>query len=178
MRSTEPYGRLYRRLAARAAIEEERARRERRVAAARYDDLMGLAPAARRKAIAEDGRFASFTLADLLLDVGRDVCAADPEAARELARLALAIARRLPGGRYGPSLVADLEARGWAWLGSGRARTDPAGAREAFLRAEACLARGSGDPLVQAEVLCLAAEVLDGAELEAGFAAPPPARVH
>lgn len=165
MRSFEPCRRLYHRLAARAAAEEARARRERRVAADRYDELMTLAPGARRVAIAEADRLASFALADLLLDVSRDVCAADPEAGRELARLALAMARRLHGGRYLPSLVADLEARGWAYLGSSRVSTDPAGAREAFIHAESCLARGSGDPLAQAEILCLSAGVLDDAGL-------------
>lgn len=165
MRSFDPYGRLYRRLAERAAIEEARAARERLSATHRYDELMDLAPEARTGAIDFGDRFGSFALADLLLDVGRDVGDADAEASRELARLALAMVRKLDAGRYGPALVADLEARAWAYLGHGRARTDPSGAQEAFLRAESCLARGTGDPLAEAEVLCLSAGVIGDPDL-------------
>lgn len=172
------YGAVFRRLAERLGPEEARSARERQAAGGRYDELMGLAPEARTAAIQAEERFATFALADLLLDVSRDVCAADPEAGQELARLALAVAGRLDLERYGRFLVADLEARSWAYLGCARARTDPPAARQAFLRAARYLDQGSGDPLEEAEVLCLCAEPPDDPR---GIATAPPTpsvRVH
>lgn len=160
----ERYGAVFRRLVERLGPEEARAAREHRAANGRYGELMELPPAARAHAIEAGERFATFALADLLLDVSRDVCAADPEAGQELALLALAVAARLDLGRYGRCLVADLEARSWAYLGCARARTDPPAARQAFLRAAGCLDRGSGDPLEEAGVLCLCADAGDDAD--------------
>lgn len=173
------YGGVFRRLVERLGPEEARAAREHRAAGGRYGELMELPPAARAHAIEAGERFATFALADLLLDVSREVCAADPEAGQELALLALAVAGRLDPGRYGRCLVADLEARSWAYLGCARARTDPPAARQAFLRAAGCLDRGSGDPLEEAAVLCLCAGAGDGAACPVPGAPPPaPARVH
>lgn len=176
--AAEAYGDLFRRLVERLAPEEERSARERRAAAGGYDELMGLAPEARTAAIEECERFATFALADLLLDVSRDVCAADPEASHELARLAQAVAGRLDPGRYGRTLLADLEARSWAYLGCARAGTDPPGARLAFLRAARHLDRGSGDPLEEAEILCLCAGFADDPGLRGRGGSPLIARVH
>jgi hypothetical protein len=174
----ERYGAVFRRLAERLAAEEARSALERRTAGGRYDELMGLAPEARTAAIEAGEPFATFALADLLLDVSRDVCAADPEAGQELALLALAVAGRLDPGRYGRCLVADLEARSWAYLGCARAAIDPPAARQAFLRAAGCLDRGSGDPLEEAEVLCLCAETPDCPQGIAPLPRTPSVRVH
>jgi hypothetical protein len=174
----ERYGAVFRRLAERLAPEEARSARERRTAGGRYAELMGLTPEARTAAIEAGEPFATFALADLLLDVSRDVCAADPEAGQELALLALAVAGRLDPGRYGRCLVADLEARSWAYLGCARAAIDPPAARQAFLRAAGCLDRGSGDPLEEAEVLCLCAETPDCPQGIAPLPRTPSVRVH
>lgn len=161
MRPIDPNGQLYRRLAERAVAAEVRAELERLAAPGRYEELMRLAPRERAATVERDGRFATFALADLLLDLSREVRTADPEAGRDLVRLAQAVTVRLDAGRYGTSLLADLEGRAWAYLGDAQTETDPASARDAFERAEACLARGSGDPLAEAEVVCLSAGVLD-----------------
>jgi hypothetical protein len=174
----ERYGAVFRRLAERLAEEEARSALERRTVGGRYDELMGLAPEARTAAIEAGEPFATFALADLLLDVSRDVCAADPEAGQELALLALAVAGRLDPGRYGRCLVADLEARSWAYLGCARAAIDPPAARQAFLRAAGCLDRGSGDPLEEAEVLCLCAETPECPQGIAPLPRTPSVRVH
>lgn len=175
----ERYGAVFRRLVERLGPEEARAARERRAADDRYGELMELPPAARAHAIGAGEGFATFALADLLLDVSRDVCAADPEAGQELALLALAVAGCLDTGRYGRCLVADLKARSWAYLGCAQAWTDPPAARQAFLRAAGCLDRGSGDPLEEAGVLCLCAGAADDADCIVPGAPPQaPARVH
>lgn len=176
--ASERYGAVFRRLVERLGPEEARSVRERQAARGRYDELMGLAPEARTAAIEAGEPFATFALADLLLDVSRDVCAADPEASQELARLALAVAGRLDPGRYGRCLVADLEARSWAYLGCARAGTDPPAARQAFLRAAVCIDRGSGDPLEEAELLCLCAETPDGPRGVATASRMPSVRLH
>ena len=174
----ETYGAVFRRLVERLGPEEARAARERRAATGRYGELMELPPAARTHAIEAGERFATFALADLLLDVSRDVCSADPEAGQELALLALAVAARLDPGRYGRCLVADLEARSWAYLGCARARTDPPAARQAFLRAAGCLDRGSGDPVEEAGLLCLCAAGDDADCPVPGVPPPAPATIH
>ncbi|HSL84191.1 MAG TPA: hypothetical protein VLF66_15570 [Thermoanaerobaculia bacterium] len=175
----ERYGAAFRRLEERVGPEEARAARERRAAAGRYGELMELPPGTRAHAIQAGERFATFALADLLLDVSRDVCAADPEAGQELALLALAVAGRLDPARYGRCLVADLEARSWAYLGCARASLDPPAARQAFLRAAGCLDRGSGDPLEEAGLLCLCAGAGEDAACPVPGAPPrAPTRIH
>lgn len=178
MRPIDPYGQLYRRLVERAVAEEGRAELERLAAPGRYEELMRLAPGERTATVERDGRFATFALADLLLDLSRDVRVADPAAGRDLVRLAQAVTVRLDPGRYGRSLLADLEGRAWAYVGTAHAETDPASAREAFERAESCLARGSGDPLAEAEVVCLAAGVLEAPPALGTAASTPGQGVH
>lgn len=166
----EVYSPLFHRLLDRLAIEQERAREDHALAAARYDELMALPRAAREAVIRSEERFASFSLGGLLLDTSLEVHREDPEAGLELSRLALAVADRIDPERHGSGLVADLRARCWAYLGEAWSSTDRAAARRAFRRARSFLLHGSGDPLAEAEVLCLAAGLLDS---RAGRGAAP-----
>lgn len=169
----EVYTPLFGRLLDRVAVEQARAREDHAMAAARYDELMALSPSEREAAIRSEERFASFSLAGRLLDTSLEVHRDDPEAGLELSRLALAVADRLDPGRHGSGLLADLRARCWAYLGEAWSQTDPAASRRAFRRARTLLLHGSGDPLAEAEVLCLAAGLLDsGAGREAAHGRP------
>lgn len=171
------YSDAFRRILARLELEQERAREERDGAAARYDELMTIAPPAREAAIRNDERYASFALATRLLDASLEVRLADPQAGLELSRLALIVTERLDPGRYGAGLMADLKARCWAYLGDASGGSDPPGALQAFDRARQHLVGGSGDPLAEAEVFCLEARLLEpsgGSEPVLGG----PARVH
>lgn len=143
---------------------EQRAAREESGAADLYEALMGLGPARREVAIQSDDRFASYPLAERLLAACREVRNEQPESSLELARLALAVCSRLDVRRYGAGLVADLEARAWAYLGDLWSASSPIAAREAFRLALGHLMRGSGDPLEEAEVVALCAAATDDFE--------------
>ena len=130
-----------------------------------YDTLMNLSPSRREVAIHTEARFVSYSLAERLLDAGREVRREQPETSLDLVRLALAVADRLPTERYGAGLVSDLKARSWAYLGDLWIDASPPAAGEAFRLALGHLMRGSGDPLEEAEVLRLCAIATDDFEV-------------
>jgi hypothetical protein len=149
------------RVLSRAADEESRATGEAAEAEALYDELMRLSRERREVALHTESRFASFALADRLLDACREVRHEQPEASLELAHLALAVAGRLDAGRYGSGISSDLTARAWAYLGDLWIESSPPAAGEAFRLALGHLLRGSGDPLEEAEVVALCAGATD-----------------
>ncbi len=153
------YAGLFQRVSAHLGEEEERARRERERAEVLYDELMGMEPSLREDRIFGDSRFASFALAELLLGAALEVRPDDRAASRELAHLGLVVADGLDPALYGTGLLEDLKARGWAYLGESWADVAHSASREAFRLAESHLRRGSGDPLEEAEILALSAEV-------------------
>lgn len=152
-RYTAPFDRVL----ARVAAEEARAADEAAAARSLYDDLMRLSPERREVAVHTEARFASFSLAERLLDACREMRREQPSSALELAHLALAVVGRLDAARYGSGLVADLAARAWAYLGELWHASSPPAAGEAFRLALGHLMRGSGDPLEEAEVVALCA---------------------
>jgi tetratricopeptide (TPR) repeat protein len=84
----------------------------------------------------------------------------DPAQAESLARLGLEVVALLGAEEHDPHLVADLEARGTAYLANTlRMRSDLEGAEEAMERAQAALERGTGDPLETGRVLDLKASL-------------------
>ena len=105
-------------------------------------------------------RFRSWALCDLLFEESRATAFRDPPAAEELAELALETAWSLDGTELSRELVADLVARGWAFLANARRMTsDLRLAEETFLLAHLFLDQGTGDPSVFAEVLNLEASL-------------------
>lgn len=158
----------FRRVMERLAAEEARSVRELTAADELYDRLMRLSRAQREASIRREGRFTSYPVAERLLSASREVRDDQPESSAELARLALAVADRLEPGRYGDGLVADLKARGWAYLGDLWSDSSPPAAREAFRLALGHLMQGSGDPLDEAEVLSLCANTTDDLEITLG----------
>lgn len=124
---------------------------EREAAGGHLADLLALPAAQREIAVRARGAYRTPALVELLVER----CAeAAPLLALELARLAVAIADRLDGARYGRSLVCDLRAYAWAELAEARRLDgDLAGAGQTLDHAEAVCEEGSADPLVEAHLL-------------------------
>jgi tetratricopeptide (TPR) repeat protein len=79
----------------------------------------------------------------------------------ELAELGLLLARHLDAEYYGHSVVQDVQARAWAYLGNARRIAfDLAGAEEALTQAERLAEGGSADPLEEARILDFRASLL------------------
>lgn len=152
------YEDLWSKLTARVGREERRAGADRSSAEALYDELMALDGRGQEQAIDHDPRFGSYALAERLLTASREVRGDDQAASLELVRLGLDVAGRLGPPNVARGLVADLEARAWAYLGEGwHAQGDAAAAAEAFRLARTHLRRGSGDLLEEAEIAVLLA---------------------
>lgn len=131
-----------------------------------------MAPAQRRRTALADDRFHGPHLCQCLIDHALETAEHDPLEARRLAELALELVTRLSPSWSWEALLADLEARGWACLGhTCRLLGEVDEANEALHIAERRLADGTGDPLEEALVLWLRAQLaadrgdLDAAEL-------------
>lgn len=118
-------------------------------------------PLPRRKVLVSNARrFRSWGLAELLLERSWETFSTDPLRSQEHAELALEVADRLEGPAHTVVLLADLEARAWAYLGNARrVVADLAGSEEAFSKAFSLLGSGSGDPLERARLLYLVARL-------------------
>lgn len=123
-----------------------------------FAELVHLPPPQRRLLLANSRRFASWALAELLLDEASQAAAADPAEAEELASCALEATRRLlPSKNLDALLRRDLEARACGLRARSLAGSDPTAARAVFAEAERLLALGTGDPLERARLFDLAA---------------------
>jgi hypothetical protein len=122
-----------------------------------FAELVRLPPQQRRLLLGNSRRFASWALAELLLDEASRAAAADPAETEELAACALEVLRRLLPEHLDETLRRDLEARAWGLRATALGRSDPAAARAAFAEAERLLALGTGDPLERARLLDLGA---------------------
>lgn len=117
-------------------------------------------PSDARAAKLEAEEMESWCLGQLLLLQSEKVGAADPVEAAEHARLALKISYRLSAA-YDPAWIADLQARAHARLAEARRLLGERwSAKEDLERAERCLASGTGDRRVLAEVLIVKAPLL------------------
>jgi tetratricopeptide (TPR) repeat protein len=106
-------------------------------------------------------RFQTLAVCDFLVDKSFEIGFRDPVGSSELAELAIEVAGQLDGGYYGKSVVQDLKARSWAYLGNARRiNSDFIGAEQAFLMAEMLAEDGSADPLEEARILDLKASLL------------------
>jgi len=120
-----------------------------------------LQPGERRRLLLRNSkRFRSWPLAELLLDRSREEAFEDPAQAESLARLGLEIVTHLPEEDHDARLVADLQARGLAYLANAlRMRSDLVGAEEEMSRAQEALERGTRDPIEEARMLELKASL-------------------
>jgi tetratricopeptide (TPR) repeat protein len=115
-------------------------------------ELLALPAERREEELQREARFHSWGVCELLLT--RSAGETDPAESGRLGRLALAGADCLDPARHPFSVVEDLKARAWAAVGDAlRDQRDLERAEEALRAAAACLARGTGDLLVEARLL-------------------------
>jgi tetratricopeptide (TPR) repeat protein len=134
--------------------------KERMEAVGLFSEVMGQ-PTERRQVILENNpRFHTWGLLELMLDRAREESFWDPGRGEETAALALELADRLDPHQYGPELLEDMRARGWAYLGNARRmRSELAEAEEAFHTAFTYLEQGTHEPLETATLLDLRASL-------------------
>src|SRR5258708_1988017 len=149
---------------------------------ARLAALLDATPRSQRlELIGADPRFHSWPLASRLLDAAAEFHWEEAGTGLEGCRLALAIAERLPAASYPDSLTGDLLARAHGALADAlRLDGRLASARKSLERAWQAIELGTGDPLEQAGLLRLEANLQLTLGDGAAAAAPPrpPAAVH
>lgn len=134
---------------------------ERRDAPPLVAELLAYPQPERQVLARNSGRFQTLAVCELLIDQSFEEGFRDNVRSVELAELGLLIASLLDEERYGFSVVRDLEARAWAFLGNARRIAfDLAGAEEALANAERVAEEGSADPLEEARILDLRASLL------------------
>jgi tetratricopeptide (TPR) repeat protein len=134
---------------------------ERRDAAPLVAELLSYPPGERQVLARNSGRFQTLAVCELLIDMSFEEGFRDAPRSIELAELGLLMAGLLDEERYGFSVVRDLEARAWAFLGNARRIAfDLPGAEEALVNAERVAEEGSADPLEEARILDLRASLL------------------
>lgn len=143
-----------------AAVVDSVARRcqdlGRRVADERHEAPARAAAALARPDQADPAPLATRGMAEHLLAAAAAAWVEDARRARDLAALAVRVARRLDAAVYGAASLADLEARAVATLANAeRVIGNLAVAEAGFAEAGALLAAGSRDPLSRAYLLRL-----------------------
>ena len=127
-------------------------------AADRLRELLALPSGERRAAALAERRFATWKVAELLLERCAATWSDEPEVAQEFADLALALSDRMA---VIPGLKADLRARAWAYTGNcRRIASDLHGSATAFERAHEWLSQGTGDVVETARILDLESSLL------------------
>lgn len=154
----------YRPILERVIARAERAgiplRRDQALAPVLFGELLLLTEQQRQQRLADEPRFRSWALADLVLDRSLEVSFEDPEYGETLADLGLAVATTLERSDIAAALIADLRARGFAYLANARRmRSDLEGADEAIAQARSWISRGTGDPVERARILDLEASL-------------------
>jgi tetratricopeptide (TPR) repeat protein len=125
------------------------------------EQRLGQPPAERQVLLRNGRRFRTLAVCELLIDTSFEAGFRDAGHSIELAELGILLATLLDGDHYGHSVVQDLQARAWAYLGNARRIAfDLAGAEEALDQAERLAEGGSADPLEEARILDLRASLL------------------
>jgi tetratricopeptide (TPR) repeat protein len=149
------------RLFARLGSRLSRAAAERNDAPALLGELFGRPWEEQSVLLRLDRRLRTVAVCEQLIETSFEEGFRDPSRAIELAERGLLLAELLDAERYGRSVVQDLQARAWAYLGNARRIAfDLAGAEAALIRAERLVEEGSADPLEEARVLDLRASLL------------------
>lgn len=137
-------------------VERRQARlaRERAEAGSLWREIAALEPDAVRQRVAEDVRFHTWGFFELLVDTARRSVLGEPAISEEQLWLALMVTDRLDTAWYGTGAVEAARARVHAYRGNAlRVLSSFRLAEQAFLQAEAHLARSSMDPLDEALLL-------------------------
>jgi tetratricopeptide (TPR) repeat protein len=128
--------------------------REHREAKELWWELRTLEPAERRGRVADDPRFHTWGLFELLVEKARHAALSEPRRAEEKLRLALELAGCLDADRYGHGSVEAARTRAWAYLGNClRILSDFRQAEQAFQAAELDFSNSWLDPLDEALLL-------------------------
>jgi tetratricopeptide (TPR) repeat protein len=136
-------------------------RREREDAPGLLAELLDRPAGERSALIRSGGQLRTFAVCELLIEKSFEEGFREPERAVELAELAVEAAGCLDPASYGLSVIQDLRARAWAYLGNARRiASDLPGADQALSFAESLLREGSADPLEEARLLDLRASLL------------------
>jgi tetratricopeptide (TPR) repeat protein len=106
-------------------------------------------------------RFQTLAVCEQLIERSFQEGFRDPAHAIGISELAIRLADRLDADYYGHTVIHDLKARAWAYLGNARRiSSDLTGAEQALTRAEELAEEGSADPLEEARILDLKASLL------------------
>ncbi|HKH50174.1 MAG TPA: tetratricopeptide repeat protein [Thermoanaerobaculia bacterium] len=152
------YDEAIERVLAFASGEEKRFAMERLRGWAQWAELEPLAPEARFLRVEADPSCHTVGLYGRLLEASRWFMRREPAEAVDIVRLAILVAERLDTASMGAERIADLQAAAWAALGNVlRLASDFEGSRHAFNEAWRILEGGTGDPLEEANLLCLEA---------------------
>ncbi len=147
---------LFRALLPSVLSHQEAFRKQKIAAPGLLAELLTLPASDRRAAVAQDPRFRTHPICDLLQQEVLDACFRRPAAAVALAQLAVDLADRLEPGSLGWAGLNDLRARSWASLANAlRVNSQPQEAEGALVTAEAYLEDGTGDLLELARVKSL-----------------------
>ena len=120
-------------------------------------ELLGCLSEERRDRVVEHERFHTAAFVMQVLEEGRERLAEQPFDGLELTELGREAAERLDVETYGESVLRDLRARAWAYVGDARRRCgDLPAAEQALLVAEVLLSE-TGDPLEEARFFQLKA---------------------
>lgn len=131
--------------------------REQALAPSLIAELLGCLPEERRERVVEHERFHTAAFVIEVLEEGRERLAEQPFDGLELTELGREAAERLDVKTYGESVLRDLRARAWGYVGDAHRRCgDLPAAEQAFLVAELLLSE-TGDPLEEARFFQLKA---------------------
>jgi len=104
--------------------------------------------------IRNSARYDTWQFAAKLIDYSFETIYDDPRTAMELAEMALTVSRRLTPDVYGERLIEDVIARAQAHLGNAQRALGRLSEAESTLRvAREGMHAGTGDPLLEAEIL-------------------------
>jgi tetratricopeptide (TPR) repeat protein len=124
-------------------------------------ELLAYSPGEREILARDRGHFQTLAVCELLIEKSFEERFRHVPLSIELAELGLLLSGQLDADRYGRSVIKDLQARAWAYLGNARRMAlDLAGAEEALANAERLAEGGSADPLEEARILDLRASLL------------------
>jgi tetratricopeptide (TPR) repeat protein len=142
-------------------LDRERAMaRERADAPGLFVELVRYPAEQRELLMQNSSRFNTWGVFELLIERSLEVGINHPARGEELGLLALRLSEHLDAGYYGETLVEDLRARAWAYIGNTyRLRSDLQKAEEIFATAYGHLRRGTQDPLERAILLDLEASL-------------------
>jgi tetratricopeptide (TPR) repeat protein len=134
--------------------------KERAQAPGLFVQLIGHPREQRELILRNSSNFRTWGVFELLVERSLEACIKDPDHAEHLASLALLLSDLLDAGYYGLSLIEDLRARAWAFIGNAcRLKSDLHRAEESFAVAYGHLQNGTQDSLERAVILDLEASL-------------------